>query len=67
MTQRKGKNLFDISDTVSDETSSGFALLTGLISHLRNCVKVFEINGKKFTVHIDSKGKVDVTPSDEQE
>lgn len=64
MTKKKDKNLFDISDTVSDETSSAYALLTGLISNLRNSVRMYQINGKKYTVRVDSEGKVDVEDSD---
>ena len=64
MKEKKKHNLTSvrIADRVSDETSEVFALFTGLIGSLRDCNKIFDINGRRFKVRVDSAGTVKVTP-----
>ena len=64
MDEKKMDNLFsgELSEKVSEETSSVFALWTGLIGRLRNVQKTFETNGKRFSIQVDSKGEVTIKP-----
>ena len=57
----------EVADSVSDETSSSFAFLTGLIGSMRNSRKIFRIGKRRFSVHVDSVGDMTVTPLPERE
>ena len=63
MSKKKSKDVpaFDLSETVSNETSSVCALLTGLLKSVRGCQRTFEINGRRFRVDVDVSGTAKTT------
>jgi hypothetical protein len=64
MEDKEARNSFsrELAETVSDETSSVFAFLTGLINRLPNYNKTFETAGKRFSVQVNSDGDVTICP-----